>query len=250
MKLLLVNSTYQAVANNWIKKHFDGAKTILYIPYARHPSEYDERNEAVTQTLGNLGFKVVSAHNTSKSPDALLNEVQGVFVSGGNTYRLLEKLRDTNLLDPIRVKVKKGLPYMGSSAGAILACPTIQTGNDMPIVWPRSCKGLDLIPFQINAHFPSADPTSNHAGETREERLLEYVQENDSTVIGLRDESGLSINDEGVILLGEKSARVYSRSKKPFEIEPGSDLNSVLLSLEQKKTPQSKPSVAPQRGMF
>jgi dipeptidase E len=142
-------------------------------------------------------------------------------VGGGNTFRLLAELHRLGLLDVIRGRVRGGLPYLGVSAGTNVACPTIKTTNDMPIIQPPSFDALDLVPFQINPHYLDPDPNSTHKGETREDRIREFLEENETPVIGLREGSALLVDGNSVTLLGEKSARLFRRGAEPVEMESG-----------------------------
>jgi dipeptidase E len=151
-----------------------------------------------------------------------LENAEAIFTSGVNNFRLLTMLYERNLLDPIRDAVRnRGVVYIGSSAGTNITAPTIKTTNDMPIVYPPSFDALGLVPFQINPHYLDAEPNSTHKGETREERLLEYLKANEVPVVGLREGSTLLVEDDQVTLLGEKTARVFRRGAEPEEVSPG-----------------------------
>jgi dipeptidase E len=113
------------------------------------------------------------------------------------------------------------MPYLGSSAGSVIAAPTLKTTNDMPIVRPESFDALGLVPFQINAHYFDADPESKHMGETREERLHEYLEENDVPVVGLREGAWLRVAAGEVRLGGRAGARLFHRGADPLEVQPG-----------------------------
>jgi dipeptidase E len=157
-----------------------------------------------------------------------VKEADAVFVGGGNTFRLLKALNDLSILEILRTRVLTGVPYIGSSAGTNVACPTIRTSNDMPIVEPPSLAALGLVPFQVNPHYLDPDPTSRHMGETREERLLQFLEENDVPVVGLREPSMLRIEDGSATLLGNAPARVFRRDVTPFEVPPGTRLDEHL----------------------
>jgi len=150
-----------------------------------------------------------------------LRNADAVFVGGGNTFRLLKTLYERDLLAPIRDRVRAGLPYLGSSAGTVIAAPTIKTTNDMPIVEPPSFAALGLVKFQMNPHYLDPDPLSTHKGETREERIREFLEENDVPVVGLREGSILRVEDGTTTLLGTKTARIFRRGEEPLEAEPG-----------------------------
>lgn len=153
---------------------------------------------------------------------AALQGAEAIFIGGGNTFRLLKALYGYNLLGVIRERVGNGMRYMGSSAGINVAGPTIRTTNDMPIVQPPSFDALGLVPFQLNPHYLDADPNSTHMGETREERLLQFLEENETPVIGLREGAILRIENGTSELLGAKGARIFRRKLTPVEVSAGS----------------------------
>jgi dipeptidase E len=235
--LLLSNSQnhgqpYLAHALPWIKEHFKNVKTILFVPYALQ--DHDKYSELVSSVYAQLRIKVISAH-TSKNPVDLLNQVDGIHIGGGNTFRLLKMLYDTQLLHAIYVKVvKEGMPYVGASAGTNVACATIQTTNDMPIAHPPLPFAIGLVNFQINPHYLDPDPHSIHQGETREQRLAQYHEEHQRPVVGLREGSALKITGERVLLLGNLTARIFRQGMSPIEVAPNSDLADIL-SLEKIK---------------
>lgn len=153
---------------------------------------------------------------------------EAIFVGGGNTFRLLATLQDLGVLPQIRARVLAGMPYIGSSAGSNLACPTIRTTNDMPIVEPRSFEALGLVPFQLNPHYLDAHPSSTHMGETREQRLREYLEENDRVVVGLREGAWLRAEGSTLTLGGTTGARIFRRGAPPEEVLPPLRLDSLL----------------------
>jgi dipeptidase E len=184
---------------------------VAFVPFAFH--DHDAYTAKVRERLGRMDLDVVSIND--------LDRADAVFVGGGNTFRLLKTLYDRDLLIPIRDRVRAGLPYLGSSAGTVITAPTMKTTNDMPIVQPPSFDALGLVTFQINAHYIDPDPQSTHKGETREERIREFLEENETPVVGLREGSILRVEDGITTLLGEKTARVFRRGEEPVEMEPG-----------------------------
>jgi len=195
-----------------IRRFLAGKKTVAFCPFAAHDHEvYTEKARA---RFGQLGFDVV--------PIEQLDRADAIFVGGGNTFRLLKKLYETRLLEKIRDRAKSGMSYMGASAGTIITCPTIRTTNDMPIVEPPSLASLGLLSFQLNCHYLDADPNSTHKGETREQRLLEFHEENATPVLGLREGTQLWVEDGTITLLGLKNARIMRRGEEAVEIKPGS----------------------------
>jgi dipeptidase E len=157
-----------------------------------------------------------------------LASAEAVFVGGGNTFRLLKTLQDAELLEPLRRRVRDGLPYLGASAGTNIVCPTIKTTNDMPIVQPARFDALSLVPFQINPHYLDPDPGSRHMGETREDRIREFLEENDVAVVGLREGAWLRVQGEQGQVGGAAAARVFRRGRAPEELAPGASLATLL----------------------
>jgi dipeptidase E len=157
-----------------------------------------------------------------------VREAGGLFVGGGNTFRLLHRLYYAKLVEPIRDRVGQGMPYMGSSAGSNVACASIRTTNDMPIVFPPTFDALALVPFQINPHFVDADPRSTHMGETRETRLAEYLEENTVPVVGLREGAWLSVDGRTAAVQGEAGGKLFRRGETPRELPPGTRLDELL----------------------
>jgi dipeptidase E len=198
---------------------------LLFVPWALH----DRAGYAAKarQRLGQMGFAVDSLHEAADVPAAVA-AAEAVFVGGGNTFRLLRELHATGAVDAIRRRVSEGMPYMGASAGTNVACPTIRTTNDMPIVEPPSFDALGLVAFQINPHYLDPDPASTHQGETREQRIREFLEENDVPVVGLRESSMLRVEGGRVELLGSPAARLFRRGEAPREHPPGSRLDGLL----------------------
>jgi dipeptidase E len=156
------------------------------------------------------------------------DEAQAIFVGGGNTFRLLDTLQRSGILEILRRRALEGRPYLGASAGTNIAAPTIRTTNDMPIVQPASFAALDLVPFQINPHYLDPPPDSTHMGETREQRLVEYLEENERPVVGLREQSWLRIEEASIHLGGSRPARIFRRDCEPEERPVGADLSDLL----------------------
>jgi dipeptidase E len=175
-----------------------------------------------------MGFEFASTHDVS-NPSREIEQADAIFVGGGNTFRLLHELQQRRLIDPIRKAVRDGTPYIGSSAGSIVACPSLKTTKDMPVVQPSSFEALSLVPFQISPHYLDPDPTSTHMGETQEQRILQFLEENEEPVVGLREGSFIRVAEkDGVRLLGPHSARIFRRGLEPVEAPSGSDLAVFL----------------------
>lgn len=188
---------------------------------------WDDYAARVALALEPLGLNVRSVHD-SHDPVAAERSAEAIAIGGGNTFHLLATLQRFGLVDPIRQRALEGMSYVGWSAGSVVACPTLQTTNDMPIVQPTSFKALALVDFQINAHFTDAHPPG-FQGETRRERLAEYVAANPSTrVIGLPEGDWLRVTGAEVHLAGEHEALVFSHALEPKVVSPGSDCTRWL----------------------
>ena len=234
MKLLLIsNSTmageaYLDYPKNDIKD-FLGTKSIkaLFIPYAGVTFPFDEYESKVKAKFNEIGHDIVSIHHF-EDPVQAVKEAEAIVIGGGNTFNLAKMLQENNLIDAIGTRVKEGAPYIGWSAGSNMACPSIRTTNDMPIVEPKSFNVLNLIPFQINPHFLDAHP-DGHGGETREDRIMEFVELNqDIYVAGLREGCMFIFEDGELSHKGTRSCRVFKYGKDTFELK-SSDNFDVLL---------------------
>jgi dipeptidase E len=231
IRLLLISSSvvygrgYLDHAEEEIRNHLGDIGRVLFIPYALH--NHDSYSQKARERCQGIGFELESVHHAADARQAV-KSAEALFIGGGNTFRLLKALYENKLLDIIRERVLSGMPYIGSSAGTVVACPTIRTTNDMPIVEPPSLAGLNLVPFQINPHYLDSDPDSRHMGETREERLLQYLEENSTPVVGLREGAMLCIRDGSVMLKGFAGARIFRRLRDPFEIDSTADLGEAL----------------------
>jgi dipeptidase E len=228
--VLISNSTlhsggYLDHAEKEIRDFVGGRTNALFVPYAVH----DRRAYAAKaeERLREMWLSVRSIHDVSNMPRAV-GEAEVIFVGGGNTFRLLKGLHDHDLLEPIRQRVATGVPYIGSSAGSIVACPTLKTTKDMPVVQPPSFEALGLVPFQISPHYLDPDPASTHTGETQEERIMQFLEENEAPVVGLREGSILLVREGAVVLKGPNSARIFRRGENAVEVASGSNLRPVL----------------------
>jgi dipeptidase E len=228
--LLLSNSTnhgqaYLDHAMPEVRALLVGVKRLLFVPFALHDrAAYAAKARARFVPEG----IEVEALTADESGRRAVQSAEAVFVGGGNTFRVLETLQDAALLEPLRARARAGLPYLGASAGINIACPTIKTTNDMPIVQPARFEALGLVPFQINPHYLDADPESRHMGETREDRIREFLEENDVAVVGLREGGWLRIEDADGQIGGAAGARVFRRGRAPEELAPGASLEALL----------------------
>jgi len=234
MRLLLIsNSTnpgeaYLDYPKNNIRD-FLGAKPVraLFIPYAAVTFSYDSYENKVNERFREIGHEVVSIHHFTDPVEAVKN-ADAIVTGGGNTWKLLKMIQDKGLIEIVRQKVIAGTPYIGWSAGSNMACPTIRTTNDMPVVEPVSFNAFNLIPFQINPHYLDVNP-SGHAGETREQRIEEFIEANPGIIVaGLREGTLLRLENNKLDLIGKRSLRIFRKGFEPLEIEPGKDLSFLL----------------------
>lgn len=228
--MLISNSTmyggeYLAHCRDGLSEILEGRRTLLFIPYAL--ADHDGYAAKAVEGLAPIDIEVESIHTTTDPVEAV-RSAEAIFIGGGNTFRLLKNLCEKNLLDPIREKVREGMPYLGSSAGSNVACATIRTTNDMPIVEPPSFDALALVPFNLNPHYQDPEPSSRHMGETREERILQFLEENDRIVVGLREGAWLRVDGTQVTLEGTTGARIFRREHEPSEHERGDRLDWLL----------------------
>jgi dipeptidase E len=222
--LLLSTSTvfgggYLAYAQPEVRDFLGDTGRVLFVPFALH--DHAAYGTKVRERFAAMGFELESLHD-SQDAKRSVEQAGAIFIGGGNTFRLLKTLYDLDLLGAIRKRVEDGVPYMGSSAGSNVAGPTIRTTNDMPIVEPPSFDALGLVPFQINPHYRDPVPGSTHMGETREERILQYLEENGTPVIGLREGAMIRVSNGVFELKGASGARLFRRGQDPIELESGS----------------------------
>jgi len=236
MRLLLIsNSTnagesYLEHAGDDIKNILgDKVKKVLFIPYAAVSFTFDQYQKKVQQKFDEFGVEVDSLHNYSfLRKREMIKEASAIVVGGGNTFHLLKYLQQEELIELIRYTVLNDTPYIGWSAGANVACPSICTTNDMPITEPDSFHALNLVRFQINPHYLDAHP-EGHAGETREMRIKEFLIVNPYVyTIGLREGSKLLVERGDIKLLGNKNARIFKNEEEPVELAPGDDFDFLF----------------------
>ena len=228
--LLISNSTcfgqgYLEHCGAAIREHLAGLSRVLFVPYALF--DRDAYAAKVAARFAELGFATSSIHQ-APDPVRAVEDAEAVFIGGGNTFRLLKCLWELGLVEPLRARARAGMPYVGSSAGSNVATVSIRTTNDMPIVEPPSFEALGLVPFNLNPHFLDTDPNSKHMGETREERLAQFHEENDPPVLGLREGAWLKIEGAVMTLLGTTGGRLFVRGKEPREIASGVSLDDLL----------------------
>ena len=205
--------------------HFKNCKTILFIPYAR-PSgiTHEEYTEKAALAFAKINIAVKGINEYENPIDALQN-AEGIFTGGGNTFLLVTQLYKNNVISTLSDVIKKGTPYLGTSAGSVICGLSMQNTNDMPIIYPPSFQTLGLIPFNINAHYLDPDTQSKHMGETRETRIKEFHSFNTIPVLGLREGSWLDVKGESITLKGNLKARLFKQNQIAIEIQTGSDLS-------------------------
>jgi len=241
-KLLLIsNSTNPGEEYlGWPRQHIidfmagTGITKLLFIPWAgvnlsleSIGHSYNVYEERVNSVFRLLGLEVYSIHK-EKDPVRAVNEAKAVAVGGGNTFHLVAELHNSGILNTLRGRIEEGMPYMGWSAGANMACPTLRTTNDMPIIQPKSFECLNIIPFQINPHYLDTNP-QGHGGETREQRINEFMAINRNvTVAGLREATALRVEDGNIKLVGSRPMRVFKFGFDAREYQPGDDISFLL----------------------
>lgn len=234
MRLLLIsNSTmpgepYLDYPKHEIKK-FLGDKPVsaVFIPYAAVTFSFDEYVVRVQERFAEIGHSVRGIH-TFADPVKAICQAEAIVTGGGNTWQLVRMMHENHLMEAVRDAVVSGIPYIGWSAGANVACPTLRTTNDMPVVDPWGFDTVSLVPFQINPHYLDANP-EGHAGETREQRILEFLEVNPGiTVVGLREGTMLLREGCSLQLLGHRNARIFRKGENPVEAAPGSELGYLL----------------------
>ena len=231
MRLLLIsNSTqhgrgYLEHVEKEIREFLGSSRQVLFVPFALF--DRDGYEELARARFERMGCSLRSLHRESNPVEAV-QSAEAVFVGGGNTFRLLNSLYASGVMPVLSARVAQGLPYIGSSAGSIVACPSLKTTKDMPVVEPPSFKALGLVEFQISPHYLDPDPSSTHMGETQEQRIEQFLEENELPVVGLREGSFLRVEGRSILLKGSHAARIFRRGKPPLEVQPGSELWGVL----------------------
>ena len=229
MKKILLASTstlfgesYLAYLLPHLNKFFTGIDKLTFIPYARPGgTSHDAYTKTVAQAFAQIGIKVVGLH-TYTDPQEGIKKAEAIFVGGGNTFLLVNQLYKLDLMQSLKYQVEKGTPYLGTSAGSNIAGVSIKTTNDMPIIYPPSFDSLGVVPFNLNPHYLDPYPTSLHNGETRETRIFEFHCFNSTPVIGLREGSFITVQEDRIVLQGPHTARVFKAGETPFEMETGS----------------------------
>ena len=232
MKNLIIASTSTLHTGGYLEYllpellvHFKNVKTLLFIPYAR-PSGISHENYTlkVSEAFAKINITVKGIHEF-ESPTEAIKNAEAIFTGGGNTFLLVSQLYRYNLMTLLTETLKNGTAYLGTSAGSNITGLTMQTTNDMPIIYPPSFQTLGMIPFNLNPHYLDPDLNSKHMGETRETRIKEFHQFNSLPVLGLREGSWLDVKGDKIILKGDLSARLFKQNQNPEELKTGSDLS-------------------------
>ena len=231
MKKMIIASTSTIHGGNYLEylfptleNHFKNCDEILFIPYARPGGiSHDDYAATVRSAFAKINKAVKGLHEF-ENPIQAIENAQGIFTGGGNTFLLVTQLYQNKVMEILAKTVQNGTPYLGSSAGSNITGMTMQTTNDMPIIYPPSFKTLELIPFNLNPHYIDADLQSKHMGETRETRIKEFHAFNDVPVLGLREGSWLEVTGSTILLKGDLSARLFRQNETPIEIVSETDL--------------------------
>ncbi|MFV8325156.1 dipeptidase PepE [Flavobacterium sp. ZS1P14] len=234
MKNILIASTSTLHGGDYLdyllpklSLQFLNCKTILFIPYARPGGiSHEEYTSKVALAFAKINKTVKGIHEFEDAAEAIQN-AEAIFTGGGNTFLLVSQLYKNNIMTVLADTVKAGTLYLGTSAGSNICGLTMQTTNDMPIIYPPSFQTLGLIPFNLNPHYLDTDEKSTHMGETRETRIKEFHAFNTIPVLGLREGSWLEVEGGKITLRGNLSARLFRQNQTPEELESGSDLSFI-----------------------
>jgi len=232
MKKLIIASTSTLHGGNYLEyllpalqDHFKNCKSLVFIPYARPGGiSHDDYTKRVADFFTKLNITVKGVHEFA-DPVAALTDAEAVFTGGGNTFLLVTQLYKTGVMTALDKAIQNGTPYLGSSAGSNICGLTMQTTNDMPIIYPPSFTTLGAVPFNLNPHYLDPQPGSTHMGETRETRIKEFHQFNTQPVLGLREGSWLDVKGNTILLKGDLPARLFRQNAESEELAAGSDLS-------------------------
>lgn len=220
----LFGGNYLEYLTEEIKELYKGIDEILFIPFAR-PSgiSHEDYTAKASEFFAKINIKVRGLHEFEQMPEAI-NEAKAYFTGGGNTFLLVKTLHEENLMHFLKDNVESGKPYLGTSAGSNIGGLNMKTTNDMPIVYPPSFDCMGLVPFNLNPHYLDPDPTLKHNGETRETRIKEFLTQNETKVVGLREGNWIRRIGDKITVEGENTTRIFENGKEPYEIKPGTDL--------------------------
>ena len=228
MKKMIIASTSTVFGSGYLdyllpvlQVHFKNVNTVFFMPYAMPGGLcYDAYTEIVSKAFSKINIEVKGIHEY-KSPKEAILSAEAIFIGGGNTFELVNQLYKHDLLNNLKLIIERGIPYLGTSAGSNICGVDMKNTNDMPIVYPPSFKTLGCLSFNINAHYLDPDKDSTHMGESRETRIKEFHVFNETPVLGLREGSWLSIENNKIILQGEHTARLFLQNQDPVELQTG-----------------------------
>lgn len=220
----LYGGAYLEYLSTEISELFDGIDEILFIPFARPGGvSHDDYTAKAADFFAKFNIKVTGLHS-SDHPEETVNQAKGYFTGGGNTFLLVKTLHELGLMDTLKNNVEAGKPYLGCSAGSNIGGLNMRTTNDMPIVYPSSFNCMGLVPFNINPHYLDPNPDLRHNGETRETRIREFLTQNDTKVIGLREGNWIRRTGSSITVEGTESTRIFEKDREPYEVAPGTTL--------------------------
>lgn len=221
----LFGGNYLEYLKDEIVRLFRGIDEIIFIPYAR-PSgiSHDDYTQKATDFFSTINIKVKGLH-TFENPAEALQNAQGFFTGGGNTFLLVKTLHELGLMNLLKQNIQNGKPYLGCSAGSNIGGINMKTTNDMPIVYPPSFDTMGLVPFNLNPHYLDPNPDLRHNGETRETRIMEFLTQNNIPVIGLREGNWIRIIGEKITTEGSEMTRIFEPNKPPYEVKSGTELH-------------------------
>lgn len=223
----IYNGTYLEYLLPTLKEHFKNISTLLFIPYARPGGiTHDQYTEKVRTAFATINIDVKGIHEYTNRVEAV-QQAEGIFTGGGNTFLLVQQLYKNNVLNAVIDVVNNGTPYLGCSAGSNICGLTMETTNDMPIVYPPSFKTFGFVPFNLNPHYLDPIEGSTHMGETRETRINEFHAFNTQPVVGLREGSWLEVKGDQITLKGELDARIFEQNKEAYEVKTNTDLSHL-----------------------
>lgn len=217
----LFGGQYLEYLKEEITELFNGVTEIVFIPFAR-PSgiSHGDYTKKASDFFESINIKVTGLH-LSENPTETISNAQGFFTGGGNTFLLVKTLHELGLMDVLKEAIKAGKPYLGTSAGSNLGGLNMKTTNDMPIVYPPSFECMGLVPFNLNPHYLDPNPELKHNGETRETRIKEFLKQNDTKVVGLREGNWIRIKNGITTVEGPELTRIFEKDQEPYEVEPG-----------------------------
>lgn len=228
---ILLGSTSTLFGGNYLEyiqseiiELFSGIDEIIFVPFARPGGiSHDDYTQKAKEFFAQLNINVIGLHEF-ENPVAAVNDAKGFFTGGGNTFLLVKTLHEKKLMQTLKENIEKGKPYFGTSAGSNIGGLNMKTTNDMPIVYPSSFECMGLVPFNINPHYLDPNPDLKHNGETRETRIQEFLTQNDTKVVGLREGNWIRRIGNRITVEGNETTRIFEKDKEPYEIESGTEL--------------------------